>query len=225
MSMSLREQMETEVNTHVEDYGDLIVQNLRTSLLIPASNLPSALPLTATIAEHDVMGEVDRYGADEGVLLAQKLRGLEIALSGTFSAEAIVDCDYTLGFDSDRVQPKERDRFEERVSSNAVVEFTSEVDNDVLYHVAGTAEAGHRDTSTGTAASATPLKKTDETNYLAEVGVLPEVTPRDQLAETIRLAVSTGVSPDDGGLKLFTSWQMYFLETDNEVDGRDIDIV
>jgi len=94
----------------------------------------------------------------------------------------------------------------------------------VLYHTSGTVEAGHRDTATGTGGGAAPFRTDDEMNYLHEVGVLPEVSARETLFEFWNVSSSTSADPDDGALKLLANWQLYWLETDEEVSGRRIDI-
>jgi len=225
MHTSLRETIETEVQTHVEDYGDLIVQTLGVSVRVPAANLPEALPFDANVASHDVMGAVDRYGADEAVLLAQKLRGLTVALQGTATAEANVEFTYNFGFDGGNVDFRFEDDVDEGYGS-ATEQFTfSEVNNDRLYSVAGKATTGFRDTSTGTGGGPESFFVSDETNYMTEIGVLPEVSARENLIEYWNVGDSTSGGPDDVSLVLYTRWQLYWLETDDEIEGRRIDVL
>jgi len=228
MHDSLRETIETEVDTHVEDYGDLIVQDISTRLVVFAAALPQALPINETIGEHDVMGEVDRYGADEGVLLGQRLRGLDVSLHGTASAEATVEFEYRFGFDSGRLEYRSADRLEDNINdgNNVSIVATDQVNNDDLYFVSGTVEAGHRDTANGTGAGAAPFRSTDdETNYLTDIGVMPEVTARETLFENLFVTNAVSEAPDDVALFLYSNWQLFWLETDDEIEGRQIDIV
>lgn len=224
MHNQVREAIETEVQTSMEDYGDLLVQNISTRVLVPAGNLPGALPINAVIGRHDAMGAVDRYGADEGVLLAQKLRSFEAALHGTFTAEATAEVEYVLGFSGEEIPVTDRPNLEDGISPSTEIGAADGIDNDVLYHVAGTFEAGHRDTASGTAASATPFRVSDETNYLNEVGVLPEVSARDTLFENLVVGSDTSETPEDGPIVVTSSWQLYYLETDDEIEGRQIEL-
>jgi hypothetical protein len=224
MHSSLRETVETEVQTHVEDYGDLIVQNIGARHRTPARNLPDTLPIDGTLAEYDVMGEVDRYGADEAVLLAQKLRGLTVALQGTFTAEANIDFDYVFGFDAEQLAGRfNEDRNDTFGAASDTVVF-NEVDNDILYHVSGKASAGHRDTASGTGAAPESFFVSGQTNYLTEVGVLPEISARENLEEYLFVDNTASEAPDDGQFRVYSNWQLYWLETDDEIEGRRIDI-
>jgi len=224
MHTSLRETMETEVQTSVEDFGDLIVQNLGARHNTPAANLPDALPIEGELAEYEVMGEVDRYGADEGVLIAQKLRKLIVALQGTYTAESNIEFEYNFGFGVDRLNAEVNANRGDEFGNAADTIEQSEVNNDMLYHVAGKATAGFRDTSTGTGAAPESFEATHETNYLTEIGVLPEVTSRETLQEYMFLDSQFSEAPDDGALTIYSSWQLYWLETDDEIEGRQIDI-
>jgi len=224
MHTSLRETIETEVQTHVEDYGDLVVQHLGARHITPAANMPNAIPIEGKLAEYDVMGDLDRYGADEGVLLCQKLRGLTVALQGTYTAESNVEFAYVFGFDSDRLSERNRENRDDTYGSAADTSIVNEIDNDVLYHVSGKVSAGHRDSSTGTGAAPESFFTTDETNYLTDIGVLPEVSLREDLEEFFFISSETSADPDDGALTIFTNWDLYWLETDDEIEGRQIDI-
>jgi len=225
MHSSLRETLETEIQTHVEDYGDLVVQNLGARHLTPPGDLPETLPIDGTLAEYDVMGEIDRYGADEAVLLAQKLRGLTVALQGTATAEANIQFEYVFGFDAERIAGRFNEDREDEYGDLADTRVTNDINNDILYHVSGPVTAGFRDTSTGTAASPEPYNVSDETNYMTEVGVLPEVSSREDLEEYFFIASRLSEDPDDVSLTIYTNWQLYWLETDDEVEGRQIDIM
>jgi hypothetical protein len=217
--------MESEVQTSVENYGDLVVQNIGSRHRTPASNLPDTLPVDGQLADYDVMGELDRYGADEGVLLAQKLRGLTVALQGTYTAEANVEFEYTFGFDSDQVGGVDNINRDDSYGSNADTRVANEVNNDLLYHVSGKATAGFRDTGTQTSAAPESFFTDSETNYMNEIGVLPEVSLREDLEEYMLITSGTDEQPNDGSLTIYSNWQLYFLETDDDVEGRSVDIV
>jgi len=221
---TLREEIETEVSTHVEDFGDLLVQNLNMQLIVPAANLPEALPIEEVVGIHDVLGGAQRYGADEGVILAQKLRSFECGLHGTFTGESTIEIGYELGFDTDAVPSVGRPDQAENISGSAGLNYSEPVNNDVLYYTSGLAKAGFRDTSTGTGGGPEYFQVTDETNYMTDIGVLPEVSARDTLFEYIRLGSETNVDPDDGAIVAVSAWQIYYLETDEEVEGRQIEI-
>jgi hypothetical protein len=171
------------------------------------------------------MGAVDRYGADEAVLIAQKLRGLTVALQGTATSEANIEFTYTFGFDGGNISFQ----FEEDVDDgygSATEQFTfNEVNNDVLYSVSGKATAGYRDTATGTGGAPESFFVNDDTNYMTEIGVLPEVSARENLIEYWNVGDSTATSPDDLSLSLYTRWQLYWLETDDETEARRIDVL
>lgn len=224
MHTGLRETIETEVQTRVEDYGDLVVQSIGSRHRTPAANLPDALPIKGTLAEYDVMGELDRYGADEGVLLAQKLRGLSVALQGTYTAEANISFQYVFGFDADGLDETNREDRGDAYGSQADTTIENEVNNDVLYHVSGKATAGFRDTATDSSAAPETFFTEDETNYLTEIGVLPEVSLRENLEEYMFIASGPDEEPQDGSLTIYSNWQLYWLETDDEVEGRMIDV-
>jgi len=226
MHDSLRETLEREVQTSLEDYGDLIVQNLSARVEISAAAVPQALPFNAIVGRHDVMGDVSRYGADEAVLLVQKLRGLDVALHGTASAEATVEFEYSFGFDPD-FRSYERDSdLDGNINDGNNVEIRNQdrVDNDVLYFVSGEVEAGHRDTVNGTGGGASPFRTDDRTDYMDEVGVLPEVSARETMYELFSVTNQVSEAPDDVALYLFSNWQLYWLETDDEIEGRNIDL-
>lgn len=225
MHASLRETIETEVSTAVEDYGDMIVQNIVTEIEVPARNLPDALPIDTVVATHDVMGEVDRYGADEGVLLAQKLRSLTVALQGTYTNEASVEFRYGFGFNSDPFDIDEERDVDEGFGASGNRYVSNEVDNDTLYVASGKATAGFEDAGVGTAASPESFILEDDTNYLTEIGVLPEVSARESLFEYFYARSRSGQAPDDGTLRIYSNWQMYWLETDDEIEGRQIDVL
>jgi hypothetical protein len=225
MVHSLRETLETEVQTHVEDYGDLIVQNIMTEIFVPASNLPDALPIDQVVATHDVMGAVDRYGADEGVLLAQKLRSLTVALQGTYTNEANVKFRYGFGFDNEPFNIERETNVDEGFGSFANRLTSDEVDNDTLYITSGKASAGYEDTAVGTGAGPESHIVDSETNYATEIGVLPEVTARESLFEYLYVISRSDQAPDDGTFRLYSNWQLYWLETDDEIEGRQIDIL
>jgi hypothetical protein len=224
MHNSLRETIETEVQTHVEDFGDLIVQNIALEILVPAANLPQVLPFNTVVARHDVMGDVDRYGADEGVLLAQKLRSLTVALQGTYTEEANVSFIYRFGFNGGIDTTLETD-VDEGFGPNSNRRVSNDIDNDVLYQTTGKATAGFKDQSNSTAAAPESFIMSDETNYLTEVGVLPEVSLRETLFQTLSVRSVSDADPQDGTLRLYASWQLYWLETDDEVEGRQIDLL
>ena len=224
MHTSLRETLETEVQTHVEDYGDLLVQNIETDLRIPAANLPDTLPVDTEVTSYDVMGDVDRYGADEAVLLAQKLRSLTVALQGTYTNEANVIFRYAFGFDTE-LDVTLRPNVDEGFGTQADVFEVNEIDNDILYHCNGKATAGFEDTGVGTGAGPESHKAIDETNYLTEVGVLPEVSARENLNEYLYVNSPYSQAPDDGTFRLYSSWQLFFLETDDEIEGRQLDVL
>jgi len=224
MHTGLRETIETEVQTRVEDYGDLVVQNLGAKHRTPAANLPDALPIRGTLAEYDVMGELDRYGADEGVLLSQKLRGLTVALQGTYTSEANIQFQYVFGFDADGLDETNREDRGDAYGTQADTTIENDVNNDVLYHVSGKATAGFRDTVTDSSAGPESFFSEDETNYLTEIGVLPEVSLRENLEEYMVIASDISETPEDGSLTIYSNWQLYWLETDDEVEGRQIDI-
>jgi len=224
MHTSLREVLETEVTTRVESYGDLIVQNLGAAHVTPAANLPNALTIDGELAEYDVMGEVDRYGADEAVLLAQKLRGLTVALQGTYTNEANIEFSYVFGFDSDRLDNQFIDDRGDEYGSSSQILVRNEINNDILYHVNGKATAGFEDTGVGTGAAPESFFTTDETNYLTEIGVLPEISTRENLSEYMVISSNQAQSPEDGSLTIYSSWQLYWLETDDEIEGRRVDL-
>jgi hypothetical protein len=224
MHNNVRQTLETETNTRLEDYGDLIVQNIGAKWLYPTEDTGpgSDLPIQGTAADYDVMGDIDRYGADEAVLLAQKLRRLEFRLTNSDEDPSNVDFLYTFGFNDDVLLPSQQP--DNKPSPNGIAGAVSEVNNDVLYHTAGTAKAVLED-SNGSA-SGQPIVAEDETNYLNEVGVLPEVSARENLYETIQVTSTTGSeSLNELGLKLVTSWQLYWLETDEPLEGRQIDLL
>ena len=226
MHNSLRETIETEVQTHVEDYGDLVVQNLATRAEVSAGALPQAIPFNELISSYDVLGDIDRYGADEAVLLAQKLRSLDVSLHGTFTAEATVEFDYRFGFSGEPIRYAVADESDNiNDGNNVVIVGQNDVDNDRLYQASGQVEAGHRDTANSTAAGASPFRVTDETNYMNEVGVLPEVSARETLFERWNVQSGVAEDPEDGALYLHSNWQLYWLETDDEVEARQIDVV
>lgn len=225
MHTALQQTIDTEVQGRVEDYGDLVVQNIRTEIQIPAANLPNALPFYGIeVAEHDVMGGVDRYGAEEGVLLSQKLRSLTAALQGTYTNEANVFFRYTFGFGAD-LSDEERDSNVDEGFGSAADRFVSnEVNNDALYHVNGKATAGYEDTGVGTGAGPESHIVEDETNYLNEIGVLPEVSLRETLSERLSVGSRSAQDPEDGTFRLYTAWQLYWLETDDDIEGRQVDL-
>jgi len=224
MHTSLRETIETEVQGRVEDYGDLLVQNIATEIIIPAANLPDTLPFQGVVAaEHDVMGGVDRYGADEGVLLSQKLRNLTAALQGTFTNEANVNFRYVFGFGAELPEEVEAN-VDEGFGSGADRRTSNRVDNDVLYHTRGKASAGFEDTGVGTGAGPESFVSEDETNYIGEVGVLPEVSHRETLTERLSVSSRSAQDPEDGQFRLYSSLQLYWLETEAEIEGRQIDL-
>jgi len=227
MHSTVRETVETEVQGRLEDYGDLIVQNIGTFLKIPAANLPNAEPADAIVNTHDVMGDVDRYGADEAVLLAQDLRCLEAALPGTYSAETDIEFWYELSFNSNR---SEAEYLEDGNFANAAYGTSSnrydrsEVGNDVLYWTWGHTFAQYADSSTGTGGGGDSFRIEDEKNYVHEVGVMPEVSARENLNEHLKIENRNSATPEDGVFTFNTSWQLYWLETDDEIEGRQIDI-
>jgi len=225
MHDTLRETLETEVQTSLEDYGDLVVQNIATRVQVSAAALPQAIPFNAIVGRHDVMGDISRYGADEAVLLVQKLRGLDVSLHGTATAEATVEFQYSFGFDPD-FMPYEVTALSENINDGDNVNVLGQdaVDNDTLYFNAGQVEAGHRDTTNGTGAAGTPFRTDDETDYMDEVGVLPEVSARETLYETFSVTNDVSEAPDDIALYLFSNWQLYWLETDDEIEGKSIDL-
>jgi hypothetical protein len=224
MHTSVRETVETEVNTRLEDFGDLIVQNVGVGLLIPAEDLGGGetLPFDQRVANYDVMGDVNRYGADEAVLLCQKLRGLQILLAGSDEDPTNLEFRYVFGFDSDQVVRDRQD--DNRPTDNSVVLAANEVNNDVLYHLSGNVQ-GQVEDANGSS-SAVNYITSDSTNYLHEVGVLPEVSARENLNETLQLSTTTGGEQiESQSIKFFTNWQLYWLETDEEVEGRRIDLL
>jgi len=227
MHNTVREQIEYEVNTRLEDYGDLVVQNLGSDLTVPAANNPNIYKAEGVLNRHDVMGSVDRYGADEGVLLAQRLRMLEVALPGTYTAESDINFVYQLGFDGDGLKRDLTVGGEfagGEFGANASIRDTNEVNNDVLYWTQGTATNQYADSATGVGGGADTFRTEDETNYLHDVGVLPEVSAREDLNEYLILDNRNSATPEDGQVQVHSSWQLYWLETDEEVDGRRIDI-
>jgi len=224
MHDSVRQTLEVETNTTIEDYGDLIVQNVGVGLLVPAEDIGGGdfLPFIGKIADYDVMGDVDRYGADEAVLLAQKLRGLQVTLSNYGNDPTNIEFRYTFGFNSDLVARE--DQSTNDPSENASTFAANEVDNDVLYHLSGTIYGGIEDAN----GSSSPVnyQTRSETNYLQEVGVLPEVSARENLNEVVSLSTTTSqASIGDQAIKFFTNWQLYWLETDEPVEGRQIDLL
>ena len=222
MHASLRETIETEVQTHVEDYGDLVLQNIGSELILAAADLPGLLPFDETMNTYDCLGDVDRYGADEAVLLGQRLRTLEVSLIGTYSAESDVTFLYELGFDGDRLERSQGERF---TGNGSNVETIDDVDNDVLYFTQGSASAQFSDTGNSVAAGGDMYRTESETNYMNEVGVLPEVSARDTLFEHILLDSPGAAEPEDGQIHVKSSWQLYWLETDDEIEGRQIDFL
>ena len=224
MHTSVRETIETEVNTGLEDYGDLIVQNIGVGLLIDEADFGGGetLPFEGVVADYDVMGDVDRYGADEAVLLSQKLRGLQAVLADADEDPTNLDFRYTFGFGNDSVA---RDRQEDRrPGDDSEVLPANEVNNDVLYHLSGTVQ-GQIEDSNGSS-SANDYKTTSETNYLNEVGVLPEVSARENLNEVLQISTTTsGEQITVQDFKFFTNWQLFWLETDNPLEGRRIDVL
>jgi len=225
MHNRVREVLETEVQTSMEDYGDLIVQNLGSRTQIQAADLPDTLPIDAQLAEYDVMGEVDRYGADEAVLIGQKLRGLTVALQGSFSAEANIEFSYVFGFDADRLSFRLRDDRGDDYGAQTETGVINEVNNDILYHVAGKASAGYKDGAASAGGGPESFVSKDETHYLDEVGVLPEVSAREDLEEHMVITSAADADPDDGQLRVYSSWQLYWLETDDEIEARQIDML
>lgn len=223
MHNSVRQVIETETNTMLEDYGDLIVQNIGAALLVPDEDLGGGdtLPIRETIADYDVMGDVDRYGADEAVLLSQKLRGLQVILGDSDNDPTNIEFDYTFGFESELV---DRDRQERnRPTTNSTVVPKDEVNNDVLYHLSGNVSGQIEDTNGS--GQALDYKTSSETNYLNEVGVLPEVSARENLHETVQFSTTTGEEViDQQSIKFFSNWQLYWLETDEPLEGRQVDL-
>jgi hypothetical protein len=224
MHSSLRNALETEVQTNVEDYGDLLVQNIMTEILVQASDLPQVLPINTVVATHDVMGGVDRYGADEGVLLSQRLRSLTVALQGTYTNEANIRFRYGFGFDSEPFEVEVEGNVDEGFGADSDRYTSNRVDNDTLYFTSGKASAGYEDTGVGTGAGPESHIVDDETNYLTGVGVLPEVSARESLFEYFFAGTRATQAPEDGTLRLYSNWQLYWLETDDEIEARQIDI-
>jgi hypothetical protein len=220
MHSSLRETIETEVQTRVEDYGDLVVQNFGSRLNIPAADLPGEIPFDETLNTYDCLGDVDRYGADEAVLLCQKLRMLEVSLLGTYSAETDITFRYQLGFDGEQMVEEETNSF----ASGTTVDTVDDVDNDTLFFAAGSAMAQFADGGSGLSAGGDTFRTESETNYLTEVGVLPEVSARDSLFEHVTIDSPGAAEPEDGQVHLRSSWQLFWLETDDEIEGRQIDM-
>jgi len=227
MHTNLRETIETEVQTRIEDYGDLVVQNFGSYLLIPASNLPNVFTVDSTLNSHDVMGDIDRYGADEAVLLGQRLRMLELSLPGTYTAESDVRFKYELSFDNESINGDRTVNGEFQggaYGTNSSIDDYNKIDNDVLYWTAGHMFNQFADGATGVGGGADTFRTEDETNYLTDIGVLPEVSAREQLVEHLRLENRDSATPEDGQLSLNSSWQLYWLETDDEIEGRQIDM-
>jgi len=224
MHTSVRETIETEVNTRLEDYGDLLVQNVGAGLLVPRTDIGAGqtLPFNLTVAEYDVMGNVDRYGADEGVLIGQKLRGFQLQLGGSEEDPTNIEFRYTFGFENDQVARDRQSEF--KPSENSEVLNANEVNNDILYHLSGNVQ-GRVEDANGSS-SGNDYKTTDETNYLHDVGVLPEVSARENLYEVLQISTTTGEEQiTSQNIKLFTNWQLYWLETEEPVEGRRIDVL
>lgn len=229
MHSNLRQTVETETNTTVEDYGDLIVQNLGVGLLIERASIGAGqtLPFNQRIADYDVLGDVDRYGADEAVLLCQKLRGLQMILGGADEDPTNVEFQYSFGFDNEQVD------FDDQTDRNApsgpddgdvTILASDEVNNDTLYHVKANVKGAIEDSNGSSSGHA--YETSSETNYMNEVGVLPEVSARENLNEKLRVSTTTGNEEiDSQDLKFFTNWQLYWLETDEPLEGRQIDVL
>jgi len=229
MHSNLRQTIETETNTTVEDYGDLIVQNLGVALLIERGSLGAGqtLPFTQRIADYDVLGDVDRYGADEAVLLAQKLRGLQFLLSGADEDPTNVEFRYTFGFDNDLINLDDQTDRNSPSGPNegeVTVLASDEVNNDALYHVKGNVKGAIEDSNGSSAGYVYQTRS--ETNYMNEVGVLPECSARENLNEVLQVSTTTGAEEiDSQGIKFFTNWQLFWLETDEPLEGRQIDVL
>lgn len=206
---------ETELVTDVSDFGDVIVQNLTSTLTIRPNALPNALPIgLEPYARHDVMGDVSRYGADEGRLLAQRLTNLQISIGGANTQEVAVGFLYQLSFDAGLPEPEaEQLQF---AAGTGTARFADYVDNDVLYLSRGMTEGSFADSAAGVGGGADAYQTQHRVNYLEEVGVLPEATPRDTLFESVYLApIEDVTAPDNSPISVHTSYQLYWLAVDD----------